>query len=221
MLSALLVLVGLAGVLPGDARRAASALSRVRQEQLPWECTSVTVEELTRHARARRMQATRRQLTLFVPGPLAEEIEAVRHVVDPVQKRLIPAHVTLCREDELGGRSEGELDALLVAPHLKPVTLRFGEPEAFYEHGIVMYCIEGLEDFQALRQSILGAHGLKVHRPHLTLAHPRNPRAPGNALERAAGLRSLPPITFKTLCLIEQTAGSPWQVLRSVELSAS
>ncbi|MCY1018176.1 2'-5' RNA ligase family protein [Pyxidicoccus sp. MSG2] len=160
-------------------------------------------------------------MTLFVPGPLAAEIEAVRHVVDPIQKRLIPAHVTLCREDELGRLSEMELDARLLSPHLKPVTLRFGEPEAFHGHGIVMYGIEGLEDFRFLRQTILGALDLKPQRPHITLAHPRNPQAPGNSLDRAAGLRTLPPINFNTLCLIEQVMGSPWQVLRSIELSAS
>ena len=42
----------------------------------------------------------RRQLTLFLAGEMAAAVEAVRRVVDPEQYRLIPAHVTLCREEE-------------------------------------------------------------------------------------------------------------------------
>lgn len=49
----------------------------------------------------------RSQLSLFVPpiigGDTRVDIEAIRCIVDPVQHRLIPAHVTLCREDELTG----------------------------------------------------------------------------------------------------------------------
>ncbi|MEQ1633746.1 MAG: hypothetical protein ABL997_15305 [Planctomycetota bacterium] len=43
----------------------------------------------------------RTQLSLFVPPPHDVLVESVRAVVDPVQHALIPAHVTLCREDEL------------------------------------------------------------------------------------------------------------------------
>ncbi|MBE2186447.1 MAG: hypothetical protein IAE99_06720 [Rhodothermales bacterium] len=45
----------------------------------------------------------RRQLTLFVPPPRAEPIETVWRLVDPVQHRLIAAHVTLARGDGPGG----------------------------------------------------------------------------------------------------------------------
>jgi len=43
----------------------------------------------------------RRQLTLFVAPEASSSIEAVCEVVDPVQSRLIRAHVTLGREGEL------------------------------------------------------------------------------------------------------------------------
>jgi|GEM_PF-3988953 len=43
----------------------------------------------------------RRHLILFVPAGITASIEALRRFVDPVQHSLIPAHVTLCREDEL------------------------------------------------------------------------------------------------------------------------
>lgn len=51
----------------------------------------------------------RRQLTLFVAGGVAADIDNVRQRVDPVQFGLIAAHVTLCREDELAELSEREL----------------------------------------------------------------------------------------------------------------
>ena len=55
---------------------------------------------------------SRRQVTLFVPDPTRSMLEAIRKRLDPVQYRLIRAHVTLCREDELAARSVTELEAL-------------------------------------------------------------------------------------------------------------
>ena len=71
----------------------------------------------------------RRQLSLYVPPDAARQLEAVRRVLDPVQSRLIPAHVTLCREDELARVSGPELESRLGDARLKPVTLHFGGPE--------------------------------------------------------------------------------------------
>jgi hypothetical protein len=52
---------------------------------------------------------TRTQLTLFVAPPAAEILEPLRRRLDPVQSRLISAHVTLCREDELMNVSAAEI----------------------------------------------------------------------------------------------------------------
>ena len=46
---------------------------------------------------------------------------------DPVQAGLIPAHVTLCR-DELGQVSAMEIEARLRMAAAEPVTLGFGRP---------------------------------------------------------------------------------------------
>ena len=49
---------------------------------------------------------------------------------------------------------------------------------------------------------------------HLTLAHPRNPKAPGN---NATNVRELPAsisVTFTEVSLIQQQAGATWQLLR-------
>ncbi len=164
------------------------------------------------------MPATRRQLSLYVPGDAAAEIEAVRRVVDPIQSGLIPAHVTLCREDELRQLSESELLERLANPRLKPVTLRFGRPEGFSGHGILLPCVGGEGEFRSLRERLLGSTEIGKQTPHITLAHPRNPQAEGNSLAGAAGLPEGLVITFPMVRLIEQEGRQPWRVLQSFEL---
>lgn len=161
------------------------------------------------------MSELRRQLSLFVPGNSAEELEAVRRIVDPVQSGLIPAHVTLCREDEIGQLSLSEIQARLSNPKLEPITLRFGQAEAFLGHGILLNCIGGLNEFQALREQILGSREIRAHQPHITLAHPRNPKAPGNSLSAISSLRLPISIQFDQVSVIEQEGRESWRSLQS------
>ncbi len=163
-------------------------------------------------------KGTRRQLSLYVPATLGHEIEAVRRLVDPVQSRLIPAHVTLCREEEIGEFSADELIHRLANIQRAPVTLRFGRPAAFHGHGILLECIGGESAFQQLREALLDSIDLGNQRPHITLAHPRNPRALGNSLENAMLLPERITITFPCVALIEQTGDGPWLVLRKFSL---
>lgn len=160
----------------------------------------------------------RLQLTLFVPRNVGADIEAIRHIVDPVQHRLIPAHVTLCREDELTGIGQAECEARIGEARHGPVTLQFGAPERFGGHGILLPCIGGTAEFQSLREVILGAERARPHAPHLTLAHPRNPKAPGNDLHSAASLRDGLSATFDVVHLIEQVDDAPWVVRGTIPL---
>jgi 2'-5' RNA ligase len=164
------------------------------------------------------METTRRQLSLYVPGNVATELEAVRRILDPIQSRLIPAHVTLCREDELGKISGSEVQDRLANPQLRPITLRFGRPEVFFGHGVLLSCIAGEEEFRGLREQLLGSRDLRDQRPHITLAHPRNPKSPGNCLSNTSRLPEVTSITFSTLCLIEQKGSEPWKLLQTFEL---
>lgn len=162
------------------------------------------------------MNAVRKQLSLYVPEPAAQRLEDVRRAVDPVQFGLIPAHVTLCREDEL-------IDLPAVRERLRenrfaPLTLRFGGVEVFHGHGLILHCREGEAAFRALRETLLGATDIRAHRPHITLAHPRNPKAAGNSYETAAQLPNPLKIIFSTVFLIEQTDGGPWKVLERFPL---
>lgn len=161
---------------------------------------------------------TRLQLSLYVPPPVAALLEAVRVRVDPVQARLIPAHVTLCREDELGGLTPEALAARCAARDIAPLTLGFGRPEGFQGHGILLRCTTGEPAYHALRQRLLGGGAIRRAKPHLTLAHPRNPQVPGDTLAIAATLPEGLRITFDVARLIEQAPGAPWRVLAEFPL---
>lgn len=141
--------------------------------------------------------------------------------MDPVQHRLIPAHVTLCREDELDGIGIEEVRERIHRGRPAPITLRFGPPERFADHGILMPCLDGLAAFQALRCLVLATEEARAHAPHLTLAHPRNPKAPGNDLASADPLRAGVHMTFATVHLIEQRDAAPWDVLGTIPLPTS
>jgi 2'-5' RNA ligase len=152
----------------------------------------------------------RRQLTLFVPPTAAGSIEALRATLDPVQHRLIPAHVTLCREDELARHAgDGWRERCTAAP----ITLTFGAAVPFSGHGVMLPCIAGQPAFHALRVQVLGETATRQHEPHLTLAHPRNPRAPHNVPASYADVQAPMDFTFTSVCLIEQSGDGPWRVL--------
>jgi len=167
------------------------------------------------------MRKTRRQLSLYLPGDAGIELEAVRRILDPIQSRLIPAHVTLCREDEISRISESKVQDRLANPRLRPITLRFGRPEAFSGHGVLLSCIAGENEFRALREQLLGSREIRDPRPHITLAHPRNPKSPGNCLSNASRLPEVTSITFSTVRLIEQKGSEPWRLLQTFELPGS
>ncbi len=160
------------------------------------------------------MPRVRQQLSLYVDPAASSDIEAVRRRLDPIQSSLILAHVTLCRADELG-----DLPAIVQRLERAPaVTLRFGRAEAFSTHGVLLRCIEGAHRFQALREAVLGSTMIKPLPPHLTLAHPRNPKAAGNSVEAAWSLPSPLELTFGVVRLIEQIADAPWRALETFTL---
>jgi 2'-5' RNA ligase len=161
----------------------------------------------------------RLQLSLYVAEPAARELEGLRAVLDPLQQSLIPAHVTLARDGDIDTRSGDNWRERVASLREAAPRLRFGPAEAFHEHGILLRCTEGADRFQALRVRMLGPTALPLE-PHITLAHPRNPRAPGNSLATArerlpAGVE----LRFDSLNLIEQRDGGRWCVLARANLA--
>lgn len=164
---------------------------------------------------------SRVQLTLFVPGAAAEKIEVARKSLDPLQFSLIPAHVTLCREDEIVGLQSAVVQGRLSVREARPISLTFGAPESFSTHGILLPCILGEKEFQALRRLVLGSTTVRRQPPHITLAHPRNPKAAGNSLAAASALEAGMKVTFRTVCRIQQDGDSPWRVVERFDLRAA
>jgi hypothetical protein len=156
---------------------------------------------------------TRIQLSLFVPPSSAERLEQARHLLDPVQAKLIPAHVTLCREDELQDIDLATLGSIVASPGAGPICLKFGGPEVFQGHGVLLPCIEGEEGFHEARCRILGSRRARRHAPHITLAHPRNPRSPQNSPANFGAIQAGLVITFAEIQHILQEAAMPWQVI--------
>lgn len=162
--------------------------------------------------------SARFQLSLFVPPPIGADLDAIRRIVDPVQRRLIPAHVTLCREDEIAGLALPDVHARIGRGQHGPITLHFGPPERFGGHGILLPCVDGRVAFDALRAMVLAPRPVRPHAPHLTLAHPRNAKAPGNDLRCDESLRDGVRVTFAEVHLIEQVDDAPWVVRGTVSL---
>jgi hypothetical protein len=165
------------------------------------------------------MPEYRKQLSMYVPRDAARDIEAVRRVVDPIQFSLIPAHVTLCREDELGDLAS--VRARLRSAPFGPLTLRFGRPSAVSGHGLLLECVEGEGRFRALREYLLAPSLVRERKPHITLAHPRNPRSAGNSPGNTSALPDVIEVTFPNVHLIGQERGGPWRLLESYELRGS
>lgn len=160
--------------------------------------------------------AVRRQLSLYVPEDQAAPIEAARRVLDPIQHALIPAHVTLCRDEEAAHlTSEAIAEALAGA---QPIKLTFGRAVAFDDHGLLLPCVSGAEGFANLRKRLLGSGSLRTQTPHITLAHPRNPRAPGNTPIRTYDLPTEFALMFSAVNLIEQARNESWRVLETFAL---
>lgn len=155
----------------------------------------------------------RTQLTLFVPAPERAPLEALRQRLDPVQAALIPAHLTLCREDEIAAQDADDLIARIRTwPH-GPLTLAFGAPQRFQGHGVLLPCVQGADVFQQLRRWLLADPTARQHHAHLTLAHPRNPRAAGNSDAALAGAPTSMHLLFMQVALIQQAGVQAWRVL--------
>ena len=161
---------------------------------------------------------SRKQLTLFVPEPWRTSLDALRSRLDPIQASLIPAHVTLCREDELEPLAEASIFDRVGKWAHGPLNLSFSQPIRFEEHGVLLPCTLGARAFQALRAWLLDAHTPRKSAAHITLAHPRNPVAAGNTEEELAACPRELQLKFARVALIEQQGTGPWRVLQESAL---
>ena len=151
--------------------------------------------------------AVRRQASMFLTS--VPDIEDLRCEFNPVQAKLIPAHVTLCREDEVDdwGGLERRIQEMLPIQ----ITLGFGCP--IRDGNLVLLpAVSGTEYFDEFRNSLLGNQLVKPRKqsPHITLIHPRNGVCTSAIFDQIAGRIQPFSWTFRHVSLIEQTDGGPW-----------
>ena len=150
----------------------------------------------------------RRQATLFLSEVTA--IEEMRCRFNPAQAKLIGAHVTLCREDEVFNW-QALHDRLFLCEPIH-VTLEFGPP---VKDGnlVILPTIGRTDDFDELRYRLLSANGTppRKHNPHVTIIHPRNGICSDSIFQEIAAKIPGLSVTFTCVSLIEQHNGGTWR----------
>jgi len=109
----------------------------------------------------------------------------------------------------------------LAGLHHSSIAVDFGKPIRFAEGKGVLIPAEGENDgFQALRAAVLngGVEKPRRHEAHITLLHPRNATCSDSIFRQIEQTEFPGKIIFQTISLIEQVAGGPWRVLRTVDL---
>ncbi len=162
------------------------------------------------------MKSNRLQLTLFVTEKL--EIEKVRMKFNPEQYKLIEAHVTLCREDEI-------VDLKTIINNLKsiqlsePICIYFNSPITFDNgKGVLLPAVENNVAFNNLRKLVLGIESPRNHQAHITLMHPRNSICTPEIFEQIQNHNFPQQFHFDSVHLIEQENEGKWKVLAKFEL---
>jgi hypothetical protein len=140
------------------------------------------------------------------------KVESIRRRFNPAQARLIPAHVTLCREDE--AESWHGLCERIQSLCPFELTLEFGAP---IRNGNFVYLPPqtGEEDFHRLRCDLLDAP-VRRQDPHLTLIHPRNGICDEAVFAEIH--KTIRPFThtFHHIEIIEQAKGGVWNIRRRI-----
>ena len=152
----------------------------------------------------------RRQASLYLTD--LPHVESLRLRHNPAQARLIPAHVTLCREDEVSDWDAFHARLESLCPF--QITLEFGNP--IKDDNFVFLPIRsGIDDFHEFRRAVLLMEPRK-HNPHVTIIHPRNGTCTNDIFAQIVA--SIPPIqfTFREVMLIEQENGGIWNLVARV-----
>ena len=150
-------------------------------------------------------------------------IEKIRAEFNPVQFKLIPAHVTLCRENEIE-HIEKVIENIKSLSLDNPLRIEFDKVEGFDNGKGLFIPAKKLNDgFIELRKSIL--KGLiefpVVHHPHITLMHPRNSTCTDQIFSEIIKYNLPTEFNFDTISLIEQSSGGPWKIKNQFPITKS
>ena len=166
------------------------------------------------------MSTTRKQLTLFV-SQANETIEKIRATYNPIQYALIPAHVTLCREDEIR-ELDKVIENILSLKMDSSLSIGFGNAERFNEEkGLWLPAVGNLDSFNNLRKKILKGiiDSPRPALPHITLIHPRNGNCTDEIFNGIKKFQLPSSLIFDTVSLIEQQNSDKWKVLNEYKLT--
>lgn len=157
----------------------------------------------------------RRQITLLVPNPQSTCINAVRRRYNPIQAKLISAHLTLCRDDEV--EDWLELQARVISLGLSRFDLRFDAPKR-KTHWVYLPIHGSPEPYNQLRRLVLGDKNCRLQTPHITIIHPRNGTCTDHEFDDIC--MQLPGMTieFPVITFIEKREGMPWNSALTVPL---
>ncbi len=162
---------------------------------------------------------TRRQLTLFVQE-YKDTFEEIRRKFNPLQYALIPAHVTLCREDEISLREQviHKIKSFTKGNHLK---IKFGKIERFDGNkGLWLPGSTENSDFYEIRSKLLDGlvDNIRRPKPHITLMHPANSTCTDEIFEQINRYQFPTEITFKEISHIEQIKNGKWKTIGQYEI---
>ncbi len=165
------------------------------------------------------MEHTRKQLTLFI-NDATGTIENIRETYNFLQFVLIPAHVTLCREDEIEP-IEKIIERLRSISLEKPLRITFNKVERFDKgKGVFITSTDDNHDFMELRKLILGKPEFtKEQIPHITLMHPRNSTCNDKIFDEIKTYRFPTELEFTKVSLIQCINGGKWTVLQDFEIT--
>lgn len=156
---------------------------------------------------------SRRQATLFF-NDAPPALKHCRQSFNPIQAALIPAHITLCREDEVFDWNAFERRVAT----LRTVELRleFGSPIRS-GNSVLLPAVNGIEEFAALRRVLLSDDNSEPRpmNPHVTIIHPRNGNCTNEVFAEIDRLLQPFQWTFSEISLIEQENAGPWKTLVS------
>ncbi len=152
----------------------------------------------------------RRQATLFLPSGVGDAVEVIRARLNPAQSRLIRAHVTLCREDEVA-----DWDALVTRlAQIKSLAVDLSFTELVRNGNLVFATVAGsTNSFDEVRNALLSTETTlpRIHRPHITLIHPRNGKCDDATFAIAKDLFKPFSVRFNCITIIEQVDSGTWQ----------
>ncbi|MEO1148400.1 MAG: 2'-5' RNA ligase family protein [Cyanobacteria bacterium J06638_22] len=156
------------------------------------------------------MNNIHRQLSLFVPEPERSQLDTIRQKYDPKQHAIIPAHVTLCRDEELEPWTA--LEKRLAALESVEITFALGAPKQIEAGGVLVPMANSSTAFYALRHQLLGDRCARQI-PHITLLHPRHAAGKEHAYEAMCREPLPASVTLTEISLIEQINGGTWNAL--------